>query len=408
MQTAFNGTGSFGTCTLCQRRPALDAGGFCRACAHVQSYNVPLETTRQVAHAVRALNSTAELVRWPWASMDRIGGPFPLGSVNFVAAASGIGKTTWVLDFVRRMVEGGTGCTIIPTETSAPDFRIALGASVIGENHSDVWEWVARISEGDTVAESHRDRLAIALKLMAPQHKDDDQTWLQLCHVTDDEVVTLSALDKAFAVAKAMGHKIVIIDHGDLVEAEAHPLTGRMPSGLDAVREVNNAIMQLAKYHRLAAIVMCQANGSYLGDGSNPLMRYRPLSLKHLMYNSFKIPNATQIWGLYRPLSVSLDSHDAGLARASIIEARTLLKPHRMGVQSLKLRHRGQNEGESTEFVYANGRVRDLSNDEQAKETLMKQMAHDDREAERALKQAAKQKRYDKLRDDTPKRFGSD
>lgn len=359
--------GSYGQCTVCKRRSAESETGLCRACAYLVAYDPAMVTTRQVAHGIKLLKSSDQMLKWPWPALHALTGPLMRGHICYVVAASGVGKTTLSLDMVRRWIAEGVGVTVLPLETTAQEWRLALAAITAGMNHGDVFEQVSRLIDGDAA-------VAPTLKLVEDimMEQAADPAMMKLLHVLDDQQVTVDGLDNAFTVAKASGHKVVVIDHIDHVGAERDELTGRTASGLEAIKEVNNAVLALAKYHDVAVVAMSQANMTVQGDGTNPLLRFQKLQMKHVMYNSLKVPNASQIIGVYRPLKPGLTRHEFALARDGAIEPMDVLARDRIGLNMMKLRHRGKHEQMTLEMAYVNGTIRELTMQEQAEAAVLR------------------------------------
>lgn len=369
--TAKETGGGFGTCTKCERHSATSERGLCRVCEYVAQYDPVKAGLKQVAQGIKQLRASDGFVRWPYTTLDHVAGPLPLGQVAYIVAATGIGKTTLSVDMVRRWVTGAPmpnatnvkqyvtrpiGVTVLPLETSPHDWRMAFAANMIGVNHGDVFEMIASFHDGDA---THADTLQQLEQAMAVQMTDE--ILRKHLQIIDDESVTVDNLGRAFALAKAAGHHVVLIDHIDQVGDDEDPLSGRKARGLEAVERVNNAVLQFARAYKMVAICMSQANISVQGDGLNPLMRYRSLELKHVMYSSFKIKNAAQILGVFRPLKPDVTRDEFRLAREGAIDPMEVLHPERMGVNAMKLRHRGRNEQMKVSLAYVNGRVRDLT-----------------------------------------------
>lgn len=366
---ARRGEEAFGTCSKCKRRSAEDASMLCRMCSYIMRYDSPTVTYHQVAGGIRLLRTSTQMVRWPWEQLHDLTGPIMLGTVTYVVAASGVGKTTFSLDLVRRWLMAGVGVSVLPLETTAQEWRMALAAIDEGLTHGDVFELVSRLHDGDP---SVLETIKRVENRMAMQ---SDPGLMENLHVMDDQMVTVDVLDRAFTIAKGMGHRVVLIDHVDHVGADRDETTGRTSSGMEAVREVNNALLALAKYHDLAVIAMSQANQSIMGDGTNPLLRFRKLQQNHIMYNSFKFPNAAQIIGIYRPLRVGLTRAMLAEAQSGVTDPLSVLAENRMGLNLMKLRHRGRNEQQTLELEFHNGVLRELSRQDREHETLIRSMS---------------------------------
>lgn len=343
-------SGEHGRCATCRRRPALVAGGQCRACAYVAEQRPDELALKQAGYAVKLLSSAQNVVRWPWPDLHDIGGPLRLGTVNYVAAYTGVGKTTFTLDLVRRWLEQGVGVTVLPLETTPDEWRLSLAACKVGIQHGSVHEIVAEVAEGNLERKGVLDALEAQLLIDA-----QDPTLLKNLFVVPDRRVNVESVDLAFAMAKSLHHKVVIIDHIDHVDG-ADQTMGR-DGGVKSIRDVNNAVLDLAKLHKLCVIAMSQLNASIEVDGSNPLARFAKPGLKHIAFNSLKIPNANQIWGIFRDIDPQVSRRDFALAREGAIPVQEVLMPWCTSLVALKLRDRGHREGEVANLWYRNGRL---------------------------------------------------
>jgi KaiC/GvpD/RAD55 family RecA-like ATPase len=349
---------SFGTCQKCNVRAAENERGWCKACNHVAAINPALLAAKQAAYGAKLLNASGQMLRWPWEGLHDMTGPLLAGSVIYVVAASGIGKTTFALDLIRRWLAQGVGITVLPLETSSDEWRLAFAAITCGVEHGDVLEMVSDLQAGDA---SVANTVTFVRDTMLEQGQDPK--LLQNLYVTDYERVTVDTLDMACAVAVSLKHKVVLVDHIDHVGADTDAM-GKTASGAEAVKEVNNAVLRLAKQHGLTIICMSQANMSVQGDGTNPLARFRKLEMRHVMYSTLKVTNAAMMLGIFRPMRPNVTRNEMALAREGSIEPMDVLQPGRMGVSAMKLRHRGRNEGREFHLHYEGGTLRELTPDE--------------------------------------------
>jgi KaiC/GvpD/RAD55 family RecA-like ATPase len=358
--------GEFGNCRVCRRRPALDAKGLCVACDHVARQEPGVLAANQTALAMKLLRSAKNTIRWPWHTVDEIFGPLRLSTVNYVVAASGVGKTTFTLDLVRRWLAKGVGVTVLPLETDAADWRLALSAVEVGLQHGALHEMAAAQSAGDP--QYDRELSLVANQLMT---SGADPVRVKHLYVVPDRRVDTESVDKAFAVAAAMGHQVVIIDHIDHVESSGSGVSDNAA----VVRDVNNAVLDLAKYHQLCVIAMSQANASIMGDGSNPLLRFQRPQIKHVAYNSLKVPNANQILGLFRDVDPATSRRDFAMAREGAIEPQQVLLPNCTSIAALKLRDRGQNEGRKVNLWYRNGQLLDWTDHDRQRDAAQRMLS---------------------------------
>jgi KaiC/GvpD/RAD55 family RecA-like ATPase len=359
---------SYGTCQKCNKRPAEDERGWCKACHHVASINPGLIAAKQAAYGAKLLNASGTMLRWPWQGLHDLTGPLLAGSVIYVVAASGIGKTTFALDLIRRWLAQKVGMTVLPLETSSDEWRLAFAAISCGVEHGDVLEMVSDLQAGDA---------SVAKTVQFVQDKmleqGGDPELHKLLYVTDYERVTIDTLDMACAVAVSLGHKVVLVDHIDHIGVDTDAM-GKTQSGMEAIKEVNNAVLRLAKQHALTIVCMSQANMSVQGDGTNPLARFRKLEMRHVMYSSLKVTNAAMMLGVFRPMRPNLTRDEVAMAREGAIEPMEVLQPGRMGISCMKLRHRGRNEGRELHLHYEGGQLRELTEQERAYDVVQRSL----------------------------------
>ena len=345
----------FGQCTALEcTRYADSADGFCHVHRHIRKYDGEKTSMMQVALAMRALNGNVPMVTWPYPRLHAMAGPLVQGQLTVVVANSGGGKTTFAFDVTRRWVERGVGVTVLPLETVPQEWRMGLAATMVGILPGDAWEIIHRAKGGDVNAFAQVKLLEGALVAQA------DGDWLKHFHCAEDSDVTVKGLDRAMGVAKDMGHLILLVDHIDHVGSDRDEITGRKASGIEMHHEVNDAVLKLAKIHRLHVVAMSQAKMG-IGSADNRLLQYRRLSRDDIAYPSKKVHNASQILGLSRPLRYGLSGQTRKLARDGVISVQEALAPDRMDVNAIKLRHRGKNEGESIQLRFSGAQLHDLS-----------------------------------------------
>jgi hypothetical protein len=380
----------FAVCAKCRTRAAQGeyAGRgrpwqhptLCRGCEFVTTRDVEKAAKDQTVDALAAVRRADANVEWPYITVHNVAGPLPLGAVAYIQADTGVGKTTLVLDMIRRWVTGQwsrrgetaerppMGVTVMPLETSPEEFRIALATTLVGVPHGRYYALKAAWdAEGDPEAKETLDRIDAMVKYIGT-----DPLWVKHFDVMVPDVVTVADLDRAFASARHHGHKAVVVDHIDQVGDEFDLEAGRKLVGMDAVRRVNDAVLEFARYYQVAAICMSQCNNSIRGDSDNPLARFRPPELHHLMYHPYKKKNAAQVLGIYRPMKTGLTREEFVLAREGTIDPLEVLEPNTTGLVMAKLRHRGENEGRKIPLRYVAGALRDLTAQEAAEDVLKK------------------------------------
>src|SRR5689334_9924068 len=76
------------------------------------------EREEQVEEAIRAVNPEY-FVRWPWPRLSRLTGPLQPGHVTVCAAATGQGKTTFLISVAAELAASGHRVWYVPLERPA-------------------------------------------------------------------------------------------------------------------------------------------------------------------------------------------------------------------------------------------------------------------------------------------------
>lgn len=288
------------------------------------------------------------LVRWPYPELDGVAGPMGGGEVWFTAAFSGGGKTTFVVstaDAWRRM---GKKVYVMPLELSASRFRTYLACMQTGTPPGDALSGQLRADPSRT---AERERLKEAVDA---QFRDDYQA---LVRIDPQRSINVKGLERGLKEAKRFGADVVIVDHIDHIEG------GNGSNLYTESVAVNNLALRLAQDNDLLLWFTSQLNMEIV-KGRDHLAKFGPPMQHHLMFPTAKIKNATGIIGLFRPLrgmhpGETAKEYAAALkaARAGEVDAPTALEPGVMGVNAMKLRNYGQNEGKKVALAFERGRV---------------------------------------------------
>lgn len=301
----------------------------------------------------------ASFVRWPFAQLDTLAGPMGPGEVWYVCAYSGAGKTTFVGSCIERWRLAGKRIYVMPLELQPWRFRTYLACMRTGIHPGDALSGQLRL-----MADGEAKRSALKSDLNA----QGVAPYVEQVMVDAQQSITIKGLEKGLMRAKEFGADIVIVDHIDHVE----PSTGTSANGYADAKAVNHGALRMVQDNGMLLVATSQLNNSIVANGQDHLARYQAPREHHVLMGGKKREVATGMIGLFRPLramkaSESPDDYKAALhaARTNAAEARTVLEPHAMGVNAMKLRNFGEREGQRITLGFENGCVTDLPEKDQ-------------------------------------------
>lgn len=327
----------------------------CAACLDVERRDPSGSARTQVMQALDALARPAEaFVRWPFRAWDALAGPMAPGTVHYVAAASGNGKTTLITSAIGAWLAAGVRVAVAPLELRPWDWRIQMACVRANVAPGDVLsgELLIREQAGDLLARHLLD--AVRDQLRAMHRKVDEHHAL---HVVPDRALSARTLRQVFGHAKDYGYQVVVIDHIDHVSDDE----GR--SGLEESKAVNAAVAEEAQACDVIAVATSQLNAHRL-QGRDKLAKYAPPGTRDLYLHTYKEHVATSILGLFRPILPDATAEALAAARSGEAEPHTVWEPHAMGVVAAKLRNYGAREGQRAYLTVERGAARDRTDPE--------------------------------------------
>jgi KaiC/GvpD/RAD55 family RecA-like ATPase len=337
-------------CEVCGQ-PASGFGSWCDDCYPKTSEFLARE---QITGAVKRLEAPPEsYLRWPFDALDRIYGGMSKGTVHFLSAFSGGGKTTMLASTVNRWLDAGRRVYVLPLETEPETFRTYVACERLGIHAGDALS-------GDIHQRPNAQALIDAIKAeIVSQHDYADRLI-----VDPVQEINFARFAHACRQAEEKGADVVIVDHIDHVE-------GGDGTNLwaESVKVVKGSL-RLAKQYRLRLLLSSQLN--LQATHGDKLAKYQPPQVQHLYMGGHKIHVATGIVGLFRPLRdrtreepATGDKTDRYLsliqrARRGEAEPSEVLERGVMGVVLMKSRNHGQREGARVRLAFNNGRVQNL------------------------------------------------
>lgn len=285
----------------------------------------------------------------PYESLHAIVGRLAPGSLTFVVAHTGQGKTTFMLDVFDRWAQSGVRIDFLGTEQEPDELRTKWACLRCG-----VPAGVAINAEWDEwqLGEYWREKVEEDLCSL------DDAYGEQVVFVPE-KFVTMAKVEAAARSAQSRGAQVLVVDHIDRIETEA------TDSEYLALKRLVRRLKELARDHSLSLVVASQLNRE--GRKGDRLGAYRAPQLHHMQGGATKEQEADVVLGLWRPLRTmhpgeSLEEFKAAMdaAMKGNAEPETVLEPDTMAVVLLKHRTWGNREGKRCRLRVTHGRIGEI------------------------------------------------
>lgn len=346
------------TCSICWEAEATITvpghGLRCATCADEIARAPLVQLAQQTGDALADLDGPASaIVSWPFAALDQLAGPLPPGAVAYVAGFSGQGKTTFIVECIRRWLAERYKVYVMPLESQAAEWRVRFACSTLGIEPGDVLSGRLRqrAARGDYDAQRTRDLIRDVLHETLALMQADSPLY-----VSPDPFLDFATFRRNVRLASQWGYSLVVVDHIDHVRA-----TNDRGAPAAASAQIQYGALELAQQYNVVLVLMSQVNLNAVRGSHDQLGKYRPLREDHLYQSAAaKLQIATQVLGLFRPLREDATQDEKRAAAAGDTDPTTVLAPNRMGVNALKLRHYGQRTGQRLTLAYDHGRLRDL------------------------------------------------
>lgn len=285
-------------------------------------------------------------IAFPHPPVHALVGRIAPGRLVFVAANTGQGKTTFLLDHLDRWAMAGVVLDYLGTEQEPYELRtkwaalrcgVPAGVAVNGEwdLHPEGEEWQMR---------------------MGPALGELETRFGRQVLFHPEKFVTLPLIERACADAYRRGAQLLVIDHVDRIDVGVHE--AQYAATLQLIRRLK----ELARDCNLVLVAASQMNRkSREGDR---LAAYRPPQLHHMQGGGMKEQEADVVLGLWRPIrqpnaTESADEYAKILraAREGAVPPSEFVEPDTMGVVVLKHRTWGNREGERCKLRVHRGRL---------------------------------------------------
>lgn len=292
----------------------------------------------QIADAESRLRlDFAKQARLPWDSLHDVVGPLWPGDFWVIAASTGHGKTTALMNLVREWALEHRRVWVLPLEQSAGRMRLYWAAFELELHPTIVLE--NRLSQVER------------------QRVKDHLAWQrgpgrELIGFSDDEVLTPSGVFTAYEEAVRFGAQILVIDH---LSHMAPDRSGGQR--YDALTEICQGIVALGKDTActgLVTIAAAQLGRDREGDILAPFLPPKETAIQ----GGEVIRQTCHVaLGLYRPLRSTFEKGDALAVRHGQSDLKQYLEPNTIGVRVLKHRVRGDAFGQIVKLGFEKGRI---------------------------------------------------
>lgn len=295
-------------------------------------------STNQMLDALSRLNiNPASLPRLPWDSLHEIVGHLWPESFWVVAAATGNGKSTFLMQLVDAWASDKRRVYMLPLEQPAELMRQYWAALA---NNLDPM----RVLENDWPHLPAKARQAVTGHLEWQVHPEGGRN---LVRFSGTQFVGAAQIVKEFEQADAFGASVIVIDH-------LHRLDTEGGNGWTALVKLCQTIKECAKVFRIPVLAAAQLHRDKEGDVLAPFLPPKPTAIQG---GEVVRQECDVAIGLFRPLIETFNAEDAREVRLGKAKIRPFLEPNTVGVHVLKHRVRGKALGEILKLRYEHGRI---------------------------------------------------
>ena len=296
---------------------------------------VLLTASEQVAAArERMAIDPLKQPRLPWDSLHDLLGPIWPESFWIVAAMTGNGKSSTLMEIVRSWADEGRRVYMLPLEQPAAIMRL-------------YWAALALDYEPRRVLENEWRRLPQGAELAVHRHL----MWQQkegrgLVAFSDEPFIGASQVVHEFERARDFGASCLVIDH-------LHRMPLEEQNAYAGLVHLCQTLKECAKEFRIP--VLCAAQ-LHRGDGDilAPFLPPKPTAIQG---GEVVRQECDVAIGLYRPLRPTFGPEDARQVRMGQSKIKPHLEPNTIGIHVLKHRIRGDMLGEILKLGYVHGKI---------------------------------------------------
>lgn len=296
---------------------------------------VSLTATSQVSEALERMRiDPLTRPRLPWDSLHDLLGPMWPGEFWVLAAATGNGKSSMLMNLVDAWATAGKRVYLMSLEQPPEIMRQYWAAFALRIS-------VRRVLEN-------------ALSELEAQRVRDHLRWQQdkaggRLQVLFDasEFLTLDTVRAGFAGAHRFKADILVIDHINHLDVE-------VGSDYQALRGICQSVLRLARASGISVFAGAQLHRDREHDVLAPYLPPKPTAIQ----GGEVVRQVCHVaLGLYRPLTQEFTPEDARMVRLGKAEIKKYLEPNTIGFHVLKHRIRGDTLGAIRKLRYDHGRI---------------------------------------------------
>lgn len=277
---------------------------------------------------------------WCYPVLDSVLGPIPPGTINFLCAASGQGKTSFLLSLMCRWHATGRRIYYAGLETKPNLLRTQWACRVLGLDPGE-------ILSGRYFDRFNPESIRTSVRAELLRQREDDS--FRRVRFAPHAEMNVPAMIEALTEAHEFGADLVVIDHIDHIGGEA--TTNHYAES----REVHRALKTLVDKYGLRTLIASQLNNT--GLAADPLLNHRPVRPERLYMGGHKMQLADLMLGLYRPLRGDITKDEHAKFKADRVTIDTLLEEHVSVVHVMKHRLDGKRTGARVRLGYARGEI---------------------------------------------------
>lgn len=294
-----------------------------------------IHTSAQVSDALERMRiDPLSRPRVPWDSLHDLLGPMWPGEFWVLAAATGNGKSSLLMNLVDAWATAGKRVYLMSLEQPPEIMRQYWAAFGL---HLPVRQVLENGLSG-VDAQRVRDHL----------RWQQDQAGGRLRVLFDDsEFLTVDTVRAAFEHAWRFKAHVVVIDHINHIDVE-------VGNDYQALRGVCQAVLRFARASGIAVFAGAQLHRDREHDVLAPYLPPKPTAIQ----GGEVVRQMCHVaLGLYRPLTMDFSAEDARMVRLGKSEIRQFLEPNTIGFHVLKHRIRGETLGSIRKLRYQHGRI---------------------------------------------------
>lgn len=300
----------------------------------------------QVGEALAQLELPASAyLSWTYPALDEMLGPIPPATINFLCAASGQGKTAFLLSLMCRLHAAKRRIYYAGLESKPLILRTQWACRVLGYDPGEVLSGRYH---------ARADAASMRAKLKAEIERQRDDPAFRTVRFDPHAEMNIAAMIEALTEAHEFNADLVVIDHVD------HVGGGDGSNFYAESRGVHRVLKTLVEKFGLRTMIASQLNNT--GLAADPLLNHRPVRDDRVFMGGHKRQLADLMLGFYRPLK-DLTKADKARFRDDKISKDELIESGVNVMQCMKHRLDGKREGQRVRLGFLKGEILDSPRD---------------------------------------------